>query len=95
MQKARKFFGGGGRAKGFDTDLFFEPTIVDLVTPGMLLHDEETFGPVIPIIEFETDDEAVKMANSTPLWAADVGLYQQPEKGLLLSQQTQCRQRVY
>ena len=66
IAKGAKILCGGGRAKGFDTDLFFLPTIVDNVTPGMLLHDEETFGPVIPIIEFETDEEAIKMANSTP-----------------------------
>lgn len=65
VEKGAKILCGGKRASGFATNLFFEPTIVDNVTPGMLLHDEETFGPVIPIIEFETDDEAIRMANST------------------------------
>lgn len=66
VSKGAKILCGGKRAKGFDTNLFFEPTIIDNVTPGMLLHDDETFGPVLPIIEFETDEEAVKLANSTP-----------------------------
>lgn len=65
VAKGAKILCGGGKARGFDTNLFFQPTIVDNVTPGMLLHDEETFGPVIPIIEFDTDDQAIKMANIT------------------------------
>lgn len=65
VSKGAKILCGGKRAKGFPTDKYFEPTVIDNVTPGMLLHDDETFGPVIPIIEFETDEEALQMANST------------------------------
>lgn len=47
-------------------DLFFEPTVLTGVTPGMLIMREETFGPVAPIIGFETEAQAVQMANDTP-----------------------------
>jgi succinate-semialdehyde dehydrogenase/glutarate-semialdehyde dehydrogenase len=42
-----------------------EPTIVDGVTPAMRIAREETFGPVAPIMAFETVDEAIEIANAT------------------------------
>ncbi|SQC70447.1 Succinate-semialdehyde dehydrogenase [NADP(+)] [Listeria fleischmannii subsp. fleischmannii] len=39
------------------------PTVLDDVTQKMTIFYEETFGPVIPLITFETDDEAIRMAN--------------------------------
>ena len=44
---------------------FFQPTILCDVTPEMLVAREETFGPLAPIFKFETDAEAVQMANET------------------------------
>ena len=44
---------------------FFEPTVVAGVTPEMRLFQEEIFGPVAPIIEFETEAEAIRLANQT------------------------------
>ncbi len=67
VDKGAKILAGGKRATGFPTDLYFEPTIIDNVVPGMMLHDLETFGPVLPIIEFDTEEEALAMANSTKL----------------------------
>src|SRR6202035_57095 len=40
---------GGGRAAGFPTALFAEPTVLDGVTPGMEIAREETSGPVVPV----------------------------------------------
>ncbi|XP_045018617.1 succinate-semialdehyde dehydrogenase, mitochondrial isoform X2 [Bubalus bubalis] len=48
---------------------FFEPTLLSNVTRDMLCSQEETFGPVAPVIKFNTEEEAVAIAN-----AADVGL---------------------
>ena len=67
VERGAKILAGGKRASGFPTNLYFEPTIIDYVTPGMMLHDLETFGPVIPIIEVADDEEALKLANSTKL----------------------------
>ena len=44
---------------------FFEPTILTQVTPQMLVSREETFGPVAPVFAFETEQDAVRMANDT------------------------------
>ncbi|XP_025772924.1 succinate-semialdehyde dehydrogenase, mitochondrial, partial [Puma concolor] len=48
---------------------FFEPTLLSNVTRDMLCSHEETFGPLAPVIKFDTEEEAVAIAN-----AADVGL---------------------
>jgi succinate-semialdehyde dehydrogenase/glutarate-semialdehyde dehydrogenase len=44
---------------------FFQPTILTNVTPEMKVAREETFGPVAPLFRFETEAEAVRMANDT------------------------------
>src|SRR2546429_1931817 len=44
---------------------FFQPTVVTNVKPGMLMTREETFGPVAPLLRFETEAEAIRMANDT------------------------------
>jgi succinate-semialdehyde dehydrogenase/glutarate-semialdehyde dehydrogenase len=58
---------GGRRAEGFPTDLYYEMTVVDAVTPETLLFREESFGPVLPITTFRTDDEAIALANDSHL----------------------------
>jgi succinate-semialdehyde dehydrogenase/glutarate-semialdehyde dehydrogenase len=44
---------------------FFQPTIVTGVTKDMLVAREETFGPVAPLFRFETEADAIRMANDT------------------------------
>ena len=44
---------------------FFEPTILTQVTPKMLVAREETFGPVAPLFQFQTEAQAIDMANDT------------------------------
>lgn len=58
---------GGKRCEGecFAGGAFFEPTVLSGVRPGMLIMEEETFGPVAPVVPFRTEDEAVAMANAT------------------------------
>jgi succinate-semialdehyde dehydrogenase/glutarate-semialdehyde dehydrogenase len=46
--------------------LFFEPTVVVGVKPTMRLASEEIFGPISAIYEFETEDQAIAIANDTP-----------------------------
>ena len=48
---------GGGR--------FFSPTVMTGVTPEMIIAREETFGPVAPLFKFETDADAIALANDT------------------------------
>jgi acyl-CoA reductase-like NAD-dependent aldehyde dehydrogenase len=53
-------------AGGESDALFFEPTVLVDVQPEMEIAREETFGPVAPVIRFETLDEAVEIANDSP-----------------------------
>ncbi|MFI2607016.1 succinic semialdehyde dehydrogenase [Kitasatospora sp. NPDC018619] len=56
----------GGRARPDLGPFFFEPTVLDGVTPEMAVCAEETFGPVVSVYRFDTEEEAVAAANSTP-----------------------------
>ncbi|XP_059619908.1 succinate-semialdehyde dehydrogenase, mitochondrial [Phlebotomus argentipes] len=55
----------GGRAKSDLGKLFYEPTIVSDVTPNMRMYNEEIFGPVVSLIKFKTEEEALTVANNT------------------------------
>lgn len=44
---------------------FFEPTVIGKVNHDMIITEEETFGPVAPLIAFETEEEAIAQANNT------------------------------
>ncbi len=54
--------GGAADAKGKN---FHQPTVMTGVTTDMLVANEETFGPVAPLFRFETEDEAIRLANAT------------------------------
>ncbi len=64
VDKGARIACGGKRIQG--NGFFFEPTILLDVTPEMLIAREETFGPVAPLFAFDTEEEAVAMANDTP-----------------------------
>lgn len=49
---------------------FYEPTILSRVTPEMRISNEETFGPVAPIMAFDDDAEVVRLANHSPFGLA-------------------------
>jgi succinate-semialdehyde dehydrogenase/glutarate-semialdehyde dehydrogenase len=49
----------------FASGSFYAPTVLDNVTEDMLIYREETFGPVAGVTVFDTEDEAVQMANDT------------------------------
>ena len=55
----------GGVARPDIGPYFFEPTILDGVTEPMAVCTEETFGPVVSLYRFKTEDEAIEQANST------------------------------
>jgi acyl-CoA reductase-like NAD-dependent aldehyde dehydrogenase len=55
---------GGERAKGFPTQLYYRASVLDRVPRGSLIDDEETFGPIAPIITVNDVDEAIDVANS-------------------------------
>lgn len=55
----------GGRPRPDLGPFFYEPTILTGVRPGMKLFEEETFGPVVAVYPFESEDEAIRLANAT------------------------------
>jgi succinate-semialdehyde dehydrogenase/glutarate-semialdehyde dehydrogenase len=58
---------GGQRLleNNLDKGYFYAPTVLNNVTPEMLIFREETFGPVAPIISFDKEEEVLSMANDT------------------------------
>jgi len=65
-EKATLVTGGVGRPEHLDKGYFVKPTIFGGVTPQMSIFREEIFGPVLSIIAYENQAEAVNMANDTP-----------------------------
>jgi acyl-CoA reductase-like NAD-dependent aldehyde dehydrogenase len=71
---------GGGRSEdpALAAGLFFRPTILGDVSPDAAIAREEVFGPVLVVIPFEDEDDAVRIANSTPyqlaagVWSRDI-----------------------
>ena len=57
---------GGGRGKGKENKgYFYLPTVMTDVKKGMPVYDEEVFGPIMPIISFKSESEAIRIANDT------------------------------
>jgi aldehyde dehydrogenase (NAD+) len=63
---ARVVFGGLGRPDGIERGYFVKPTVFADVTPKMTIAQEEIFGPVLVVIDYESEEEAVEVANGTP-----------------------------
>ena len=78
IEEGAKLITGGAEAPdGLEKGFFVQPTIFSEVTPSMTIAREEIFGPVLSIIPYDTEDEAVEIANDTPyglagaVWIAD------------------------
>ncbi len=63
---AKLVLGGTGRPQGFNQGYFVRPTIFSDVDNDMTIAREEVFGPVLSIIPFEDEQDAIKIANDTP-----------------------------
>jgi aldehyde dehydrogenase (NAD+) len=63
---ARVLVGGAGKPKGYETGYYVQPTIFADVNNDMRIAKEEVFGPVLALIPFDTEEEAIAIANDTP-----------------------------
>jgi aldehyde dehydrogenase (NAD+) len=74
---AKLVTGGPEAPEGLEKGYFVRPTVFSEVTPTMTIAQEEIFGPVLSIIPYDTEEEAIEIANGTPyglagaVWAAD------------------------
>jgi acyl-CoA reductase-like NAD-dependent aldehyde dehydrogenase len=73
-----KLVTGGGRPAGLDVGFYFEPTILSEVQPDSAIAQEEVFGPVLTVLRYRDDDDAVAIANNSryglsgAVWGGDV-----------------------
>jgi aldehyde dehydrogenase (NAD+) len=63
---ARLVAGGPGLPEGVNRGYYVRPTVFADVKPGMTIEREEIFGPVLAIMPFKDEAEAIKIANDTP-----------------------------
>lgn len=63
---AKLVAGGPGRPQGIERGFFARPTIFSRVSSGMTIAREEIFGPVLSILPYKDEDDAVRIANDTP-----------------------------
>ncbi|KJJ38438.1 aldehyde dehydrogenase [Aequorivita vladivostokensis] len=75
-----KILCGGNRVsvKGFENGYYLEPTVIEVFDDQCRVNQEEIFGPVVTLMPFETEEEALQMANSvkyglsSTLWTSDL-----------------------
>lgn len=58
--------GGLGKTDGLEAGYFVKPTVFAGVTPAMTIARDEIFGPVLSILTYDTEEEAIAIANDTP-----------------------------
>jgi betaine-aldehyde dehydrogenase len=77
VEQGAKLCTGGRAREGVGS--FYEPAVFRDVDPSMVIAQEEIFGPVVAILPFDTEEEAIRLANATvyglsgSLWTRDVG----------------------
>jgi aldehyde dehydrogenase (NAD+)/betaine-aldehyde dehydrogenase len=89
---AKLVTGGAEAPEGLDKGFYVRPTVFSEVRPGMTIEQEEIFGPVLSIIPYDTDEEAIEIANDTiyglagGVWSSD------PERAKAIAKQIRSGQ---
>ncbi|MBI2488010.1 MAG: aldehyde dehydrogenase family protein [Deltaproteobacteria bacterium] len=65
VEEGAKVLHGGGRPKKFSKGYFFEPTVLADVKPTSTVACDEIFGPIVAVIPFKTEEEAIRISNDT------------------------------
>ncbi|MFC4619636.1 NAD-dependent succinate-semialdehyde dehydrogenase [Camelliibacillus cellulosilyticus] len=87
LQKGAKcIIGGEGRADDNKGTYFFEPTVMADMSDKMDMMHYETFGPIAPIQKYETDEEAIRLANDTPYGLAAYFFTENVSRGIRISE---------
>jgi acyl-CoA reductase-like NAD-dependent aldehyde dehydrogenase len=81
---------GGNLAADFPTALYAEPTVLDGVTLDMEIAREETFGPVVPVIEVSSAAEALELTNGSPFGLTAAVFTGDLERGLAFAEQARA-----
>ncbi len=77
---ARLVAGGPGKPDGMDSGYFVKPTVFADVTPEMTIAREEIFGPVLSIIGYNDEEEAIRIANDSPYGLSGAVYSADPER---------------
>jgi acyl-CoA reductase-like NAD-dependent aldehyde dehydrogenase len=67
LEKGAEIVVGGSRESDRPTGLYYKPTVIDNVGVDTLINRDETFGPIVPLITVDSDDEALAVANDSYL----------------------------
>jgi aldehyde dehydrogenase (NAD+) len=86
--------GGLGRPAAMNHGYYVHPTVFGDVTPQMTIAREEIFGPVLSILNYESEDEAIDIANDTPFGLAGFVQSGDPERALKVARRIRAG-RVY
>lgn len=86
VDKGAEIITGGKRPEGLE-GAYYQPTILTKITKDMNVWQEEVFGPVLPIVSFKTDEEAVELANDTKYGLGAYVYTSDKEKALRIASQ--------
>jgi aldehyde dehydrogenase (NAD+) len=86
--------GGTGRPTEFNRGYYARPTVFGDVTPQMRIAREEIFGPVLSIISYDSEDEAIHIANDTPFGLAGFVQSKNPDRARAVANRIRAG-RVY
>jgi aldehyde dehydrogenase (NAD+) len=84
-------FGGPGRIPGLEGGAYIRPTIFADVAPDATIAQEEIFGPVLSVISYDTEEEAIQIANST-MYGLTAAAFGAPDEALRVARALQSGQ---